>query len=101
MGRDNIAHVVSGNTPSQADAVMRVPAENYLDPERWQQEVALFKRLPLMLALGGELRGANSYKSMTVMDVPVLITRGATGEVRAFVNQCSHRGAIVVPDGCG
>ena len=54
-----------------------------------------------MLALGGELRGPNSYKAMTVMDIPVLLTRGADGEVRAFVNQCSHRGAIVVPDGIG
>ena len=31
----------------------------------------------------------------------MLITRGAGGEVRAFVNSCSHRGAIVVPDGLG
>ena len=31
----------------------------------------------------------------------MLLTRGADGEVRAFVNQCSHRGAIVVPDGIG
>ena len=26
-----------------------------------------------MLALGGELRGPNSYKAMTVMDIPVLL----------------------------
>ena len=56
---------------------------------------------PLMLALGGELRGPNSYKAMTVMDIPVLLTRGPDGEVRAFVNQCSHRSAIVVPEGTG
>src|SRR4249919_1797880 len=101
MAKDNLAHVLAGNTPSQADDVMRVPAENYLDPVRWEREVELFKRLPLMLALGGELRGPSSYKAMTVMDVPVLITRGAGGEVRAFVNACSHRGAIIVPDGIG
>ena len=101
MARDNIEHVLAGNTPSQSDEVMRIPAENYLDPVRWAREVDLFKRVPLMLALGGELRGPSSYKAMTVMDVPVLITRGAGGEVRAFVNECSHRGAIVVPDGIG
>ena len=101
MARDNVTHVLAGNTPSQADAVMRIPAENYLDAERWEREVRMFRRIPLLLALGGELRGPSSYKAMTVMDVPVLITRGAGGEVRAFVNQCSHRGAIVVPDGIG
>ncbi len=31
----------------------------------------------------------------------MLLTRGADGEVRAFLNPCSHRGAIVVPDGHG
>ncbi|MGD9997855.1 MAG: aromatic ring-hydroxylating dioxygenase subunit alpha [Ilumatobacteraceae bacterium] len=101
MAKDNIAHVLAGNTPSQTADVLRVPAEHYLDPARWEREVAMFKRTPLMLALGGELRGPNSYKAMTVMDVPVLLTRGTGGEVRAFVNACSHRGAVVVPDGAG
>jgi phenylpropionate dioxygenase-like ring-hydroxylating dioxygenase large terminal subunit len=96
-----IKHVEAGITPSQTDEVVEVPVEHYLDQERWEQEVALFRRIPLMLALGGELRGPNSYKAMTVMDIPVLLTRGADNEVRAFVNQCSHRSAIVVPDGTG
>ena len=38
--------------------MLRVPAEHYLDPERWAREVAMFRRIPLMLALGGELRDA-------------------------------------------
>ena len=101
MARENIAHVEAGNTPSQADDVFRVPVENYLDPARWQREVDMFKRLPLMLALGGEIREPGSYKAMTVMEIPVLLSRGADGEVRAFVNQCSHRGAVVMPDGIG
>src|SRR5580765_4172478 len=90
MARESMAHARAGNRPSQVPDVLRVPVENYLDPARWAAEVALFKRLPLMLALGGELRGKSSYKAMTVMDVPVLLTRDADGEVHAFVNQCSH-----------
>lgn len=101
MARTNIEHVLAGNTPSQTDDVLRVPVEHYLDPVRWEREVRMFKRMPLMLALGGELRGPNSYKAMTVMDVPVLLTRGEGGEVRAFVNSCSHRGAVVVEEGHG
>ena len=31
--------------------------------------------------------------------MPVLLTRANDGEVRAFVNMCSHRGAIVVDEG--
>jgi carnitine monooxygenase subunit len=101
MARENMAHVRAGKRPSQEPDVLRVPVENYLDPARWAAEVAMFKRLPLMLALGGELRGGSSYKAMTVMDVPVLLTRDTDGEVHAFVNQCSHRGAVVVGDGLG
>jgi phenylpropionate dioxygenase-like ring-hydroxylating dioxygenase large terminal subunit len=101
MARRAISHVEAGVTPAQTEGVVRIPATNYLDPDRWAREVAMFRRTPLMLALGGELRGPGSYKSMTVMGVPVLLTRGPDGEVRAFVNTCSHRGAIVVPEGHG
>jgi phenylpropionate dioxygenase-like ring-hydroxylating dioxygenase large terminal subunit len=31
----------------------------------------------------------------------VLITRGNDGVLRAFVNSCAHRGAVIVPEGCG
>jgi phenylpropionate dioxygenase-like ring-hydroxylating dioxygenase large terminal subunit len=96
MAKLGLAHVDAGVTPSQTADVLRLPAQTYLDPERWREEVALYHKIPLMLALGGELRGPGAYKAMNVMDVPVLLVRGADGEVRAFVNQCSHRGAIVV-----
>ncbi len=101
MARTNRAPVEAGMTPSQTEDVMRLPADVYLDRERWEQEVEMFRRTPLMLALGGELRGPGSYKAMTVMGVPVLLVRGNDGEVRAFVNSCSHRGAVVVPPGTG
>ena len=50
-----------------------------------------------MLALGGELRGAHSYKSMTVMDVPVLLdTRTRTARsVRSSISA-----AIAEPSSC-
>ena len=101
MAKVNMAHAEAGNAPSQEADVLRIPAQNYLDPQRWEREVAMFKRTPLVLAAGGELRGPSSYKATTVMDVPVLLTRDNGGVVRAFVNSCSHRGAVVVPDGAG
>ena len=101
MAKVNMAHTEAGNAPSQEADVLRIPARNYLDPQRWEREVAMFKRTPLVLAAGGELRGPSSYKATTVMNVPVLLTRDNGGVVRAFVNSCSHRGAVVVPDGAG
>lgn len=102
MAKLNIAHTAAGGTASQAPGVFRVPARNYLDPERYQTEVErIFKRVPLMLALAGEMKEAGDYKAMTVMDVPVLLTRGRDGQIRAFINSCSHRGAVLVEDGLG
>ena len=101
MARRNIAHVKAGTIDQEPD-VFRVPATNYFEPERWKVEVdRIFKRMPLMLGFTAELREPGSYKAMEVAGVPVLIARGQDGEARAFVNMCSHRGAIVVQEGVG
>ena len=101
MARHNIEHVKAG-TVERAETVYRVPATNYYDPERWEREVkAVFRRMPLMLAMTCELPNNGDYKAMEVAGVPVLITRDMDGEIRAFVNSCGHRGAQVMPEGCG
>jgi phenylpropionate dioxygenase-like ring-hydroxylating dioxygenase large terminal subunit len=101
MAKRNLAHV-KAESVDQADGVYRVPAAHYYDPERWQLEMdRLFKRLPLVLGFSAELRQPGDYRAMLVADVPVLLTRSAEGEVHGFLNVCSHRGAIVVPEGSG
>jgi len=101
MAKRNLAHVKAGSVDQAAD-VFRVPAANYHDPGRFALErKRIFERLPLVLGFSAELREPGSYRAMLVADVPVLLTRAADGEVRAFLNVCSHRGAIVVPEGAG
>ena len=91
----------AGTTEEAAD-VYRVPTAHYIDADRWQLEMdRIFRRVPLPLALTCELREAHAYKAMDALGVPILITRGADGQARAFVNACRHRGSIVVPGGCG
>ena len=101
MARRNLAHVKAG-TVDRAPGITRVPAENYFDPERFRRERdRVFSRLPLVLGFSAELREPGDYKAMLVADVPVLLTRGEDGNVRAFLNVCSHRASIVVPEGRG
>jgi len=101
MTKHAMAHA-DASTLETAKHVFQVPAANYTDPERFEQEVArIFKRLPLMLGMSCELPGAGDYKSMNVVGVPVLITRTCEGTARAFVNMCSHRGSVIVPEGKG
>lgn len=101
MARDNHAHTVAG-TINAAPDVCRIPAHHYFDHDRWELEMKqVFRRLPLALALTCELREPGDYKAMDVAGVPVLISRDPTGEVKAFVNMCSHRGAVIMPAGTG
>ena len=101
MAKQNLAHVKSGDIPL-TNQVMEVPARHYYDPERWELEVSrVFKRMPLMLAMTCELREPGDYKSMEAVGVPVIITRGQDGQVRSFLNICSHRGSQILQVGTG
>jgi nitrite reductase/ring-hydroxylating ferredoxin subunit len=101
MARHNMGLVESGELPL-ADDVLRVPATHYYDPERWQQEIdRVWKRMPLMLALSCELKESGDYKTIEVCGIPALMVRTGTGEVRAFINSCAHRGAVVMTEARG
>lgn len=101
MARHNIEVVKSGKI-DQAPDVMKVPATLYYDPERWQLEIdRIFRRVPLMLAMSCELKQPGDFKTLEVLGVPVLMVRTAEGPVRAFVNSCSHRGAVIVTEPSG
>ena len=101
LTKRNVAHAQHGTVPLEDD-VMRVPSTNYYDPERWQLEMdRIFRRLPLVLGFSAELREPHSYKALDVMGMPVLLVRGDDGQIRSFVNMCSHRGAIVMEEGTG
>ena len=101
MAERTIAHNKAG-TVHLTESVTSIPASNYFDPERWQREVdMIFKRVPLLLATTAEIKDVNSYKAIEVVGMPVLISRGADGIARAFVNMCSHRGSMLVDQGIG
>ena len=92
MTRSLIAHAQAG-TIDQAPSVARIPVSAYTDPALFELEKKrIFRRLPLMLAPACELPEPGSYKAMTVVGVPVLLTRQKDGSVAAFLNMCSHRG---------
>ena len=89
-------------TTDQAPAIMQMPVDAYLNPTRYAAEVErIFKHLPLGLALSLELPEPGCYRALTILGVPVLLVRGADGNVRAFLNVCRHRGAKLCEDGSG
>lgn len=72
----------------------RVAANVYTDPERFEQEKQLlFRRRPVLVGLTAMIPRPNSYFQASILDTPILVTRTRDGNVNAFLNVCTHRGA--------
>jgi len=96
-----LKHLDEGTTDS-AQGVRAVAVTDYLDPGRWAREVdRIFRRSPVVVALTAHLPQAGSYRSIDLAGVPVVSVRQGDGSVKAFINACRHRGARIVPHGCG
>ena len=101
MAHKNLAHAKAGTIEQKPD-VYRVSSSLYYDEERWKAEMdKVFRRMPLMLAMSAEIREPGDYKAMDAGTTPVLIVRTDNGQVKAYVNMCSHRGAQVMEVGKG
>ena len=94
---DHIEH----KTTDLTDEVLEVPADVYTSRERHDEEVeALFLDHPQLLCLSGAVTEPGRYLTVDICGVPVLVTRGRDGRVRAFANVCRHRGVRIM-DGAG
>lgn len=82
-----------------ADEVMALPAAVYTDPDRFAREQErLFRGLPLLAGLSGELRAPGDWKLFEPPGTSILLVRGNDQVVRGFRNACRHRGAPVVEE---
>jgi phenylpropionate dioxygenase-like ring-hydroxylating dioxygenase large terminal subunit len=87
------------HTIAKVDSVLKLPAKRYYDTAIFEAEMArIFRRVPLLLAVSAEMRNPGDFKTLEAAGVPVLLTRQADGQVRAFVNSCSHRGTAVATE---
>lgn len=101
MARKDLEHGING-TADRADDVHKVPVGNYYEQERFQAEIdRIFHRMPLLLAATAEMPEVGDYKAMVAAGIQVLITRTQSGEIKAFINMCTHRGARLMDEGCG
>jgi len=46
-------------------------------------EVDMYKRVPVVAAMSAELTQPGSYKATSIVDVPIIMTRAADGQIRA------------------
>lgn len=92
-------HIDNGTT-DLGEMVWREPVEHYHSQSRFDAEIDLLRRLPIPFCPSAALPKTGSYIARKAALTPLLVTRGADGKVRAFINACRHRG-MQVADGSG
>jgi len=74
-----------------------LPASAYIDRSVHDRERdRIFARTWQLVARADELSRVGDLKPATILDEPILITRGLDGGLRGFYNVCRHRAAQVV-----
>jgi anthranilate 1,2-dioxygenase large subunit len=76
----------------------RVPYTLHHDPAIYEAEMERIFRGPAWsyLCLEAEIPGPGDFRTTWVGDTPVVVSRAKDGAIHAFVNRCSHRGAMIV-----
>ena len=84
------------NSTDQTGSEARIAASEFYCPETLALErQKLFIDTPQPIAFSGEIPEPGNYLAVQVLDLPVLLTRDEMGQLRAFINACSHRGAQI------
>ena len=91
--------LASGGPPNTRTSTVQV--EIYTDERRTERECDLLRAHPWCAGLSARLPGPNTYRAETVDGRSFLLTRDATGTLRAFENACRHRGAELAGEALG
>lgn len=86
---------VDAKTTDLGDTVWREPVDHYRSEERFEQEMALFARIPTVYCPAAALPEPGSYVARSVAGMPLLAVRGDDGVIRTFHNACRHRGMML------
>lgn len=74
----------------------------YSDPAQFAAERRnIFRKSWELVGQEAQLREAGSYLATEIGGARVFVVRGEDGELRAFRNLCTHRGARLLDDGTG
>lgn len=77
--------------------VVEVPARVYMDNGILERELeTAFHDFPLVVGASSQVRQPGSYLLSPWDKLPFVVVRDKTGELRAFLNVCRHRGARLV-----
>ncbi|AWN52978.1 benzoate 1,2-dioxygenase large subunit [Methylobacterium sp. 17Sr1-1] len=94
---DDLHQVVEGAVEENAETgTYRCRRDIFTDPDLFELEMQhIFEGNWIYMAHESQIPNPNDYFTTFMGRQPVVITRNRKGELQAFVNACSHRGAMV------
>jgi methanesulfonate monooxygenase subunit alpha len=82
--------------PAQFKSDEWVDSRIYSDPEIHEEELEkIWKKAWIPVCHESELANPYDFRTMTIANEPIIITRDKDMEVRAFLNVCPHRGNMI------
>ena len=100
-GQLALADALKRGEASLGSEIQTLAASVYTDPDRFEAEkVALFDKLPLLLAPSALLPRNNLAVAHDGYGVPLILSRDMAGEAHVMANVCRHRGTRLL-DGDG
>jgi phenylpropionate dioxygenase-like ring-hydroxylating dioxygenase large terminal subunit len=99
IARRLLAHIDAGTT--DVGEPWREPVANYLDEQRFGDELQLLRRLPSGYVPSAAIPNPGDHVERIAFGVPLFAVRDHDGRARVFRNACRHRGmAVVEGQGC-
>jgi methanesulfonate monooxygenase large subunit len=79
-----------------------VDSRIYTDPQIFEEELQkIWRRTWLLVLHESELPAPLDFRTTTIAREPVVVVRGEDGKIRAFLNVCPHRGALLLREPAG
>ena len=73
-----------------------VDSRIYSDPDIFEEELEkIFKKTWIPVCHESELSEPYDFRTSSIAREPIIVTRDADGQVRAFLNVCPHRGMMI------
>lgn len=112
--REKNVPVFASLTASQIEAIRRIPPHGdasppaiderrptsiFLSQERYDlEQETIFRALPVPLTLSALIPDPGNVIAIDSYGIPLLVTRARDGEVRVFLNACTHKGSKLIED---
>ena len=98
-GQRSMAKLIAEKRSDVAQAPLPLHKGVYMDPIRFEAErQKLFLGEPIVAGLSGDIPNPGDLLVFDAAGPSILVTRDKSGEARAFLNMCTHRGAKLVEE---